>query len=244
MDAESLYVQLSRLIETMPPLEAQGPYLQETHLWLGRAVALVEESGNIIDASTIRTEIGKAIGASQPGMREAAAKQIIGHVFRAFARAEARAPANIHGAFIPAGNVFDALTVIGKVLNRATRDILIVDPYIDEKALTDFALLASEGVLIRLLTDQRGHKPTLRPGLERWRLQYGANRPLEVRLAAAGKLHDRLIMVDSAEVWILTQSLNAFATRSPASVARADNDSATLKINAFQEYWDNATQMT
>ena len=66
MDAESLYVQLSRLIETMPPLEAHGPYLQETHLWLGRAVALVEESGNIIDASTIRTEIGKAIGASQP----------------------------------------------------------------------------------------------------------------------------------------------------------------------------------
>jgi hypothetical protein len=69
----------------------------------------------------------------------------------------------------------------------------------DEKALTDFAPLAPEGVTIRLLSDQREHKPSLPPATERWKGQHGQKRPLEVRLAAPRTLHDRLIIIDAVE---------------------------------------------
>ena len=43
------------------------------------------------------------------------------------------------------------MAAIGKVLGTAKRDVLIVDPYADEKALTDFAPLAREGISVRML---------------------------------------------------------------------------------------------
>jgi hypothetical protein len=135
------------------------------------------------------------------------------------------------------------MAAIGKVLQTATRDVLIVDPYMDEKALTDFAPLTQETVAIRLLADQHSHKPTLRPAQQRWTSQYVASRPLSVRLALARVLHDRLIIVDEAQTWVLTQSLNAFAARSPAAVVRADDETSTLKQDAYSVIWDAATPL-
>ena len=116
-----------------------------------------------------------------------------------------------------------------------------VDAYMDAKALTDFAPLAAEGVLIRLLTDS---KYTARDALQapaaRWTRQYDRARPLEVRFTAPRLLHDRLIIVDGAQVWSLTQSLKDFAGRSPASVLRVDGDMARLKLEAYAEMWASA----
>jgi hypothetical protein len=53
-------------------------------------------------------------------------------------------------------------------------------------------------------------------------------------------LHDRLIIVDGAQVWVLTQSLNAFVVRSPATIVRVDGETAALKIKAYQDIWDKA----
>jgi hypothetical protein len=83
-------------------------------------------------------------------------------------------------------------------------------------------------------------KPTLRPAATRWVAQYGLNRPLQVKLAPARTLHDRLIAVDDSTVWVLTQSLNAFATRSPASIVRVDDQTAALKIAAYADVWPKA----
>jgi hypothetical protein len=53
IDPESLYVQLGRLVETMPDL-ARGPISAETNQWLGRAAALVEASGDVADFATLK----------------------------------------------------------------------------------------------------------------------------------------------------------------------------------------------
>jgi hypothetical protein len=154
-----------------------------------------------------------------------------------------QAPASVSGTFIPAGNEFDAMAAIAKVAERATSDLLVVDPYMDAKALTDFAPLAREGVRIRLLSDQHSHKPTLAPASERWRSQYKSTRPLEVRLTVPRTLHDRILITDGADVFVLTQSLNAIASRSPASIVRADAESAALKVAAYGGIWNAATPM-
>jgi hypothetical protein len=74
----------------------------------------------------------------------------------------------------------------------------------------------------------------LKPAAEHWRQQFGALRPLEVRLAPAKALHDRLIQVDGSTVWVLGQSFNGLATRAHTSLVRMDDpESAALKIAAY-----------
>jgi hypothetical protein len=44
----------------------------------------------------------------------------------------------------------------------------MVDPYMDSRALTDFAILAGEGKTVRLLAELTKLKPTLDPAIRAW----------------------------------------------------------------------------
>jgi len=241
IDPQALYLQIGRLLETTPDLSAY-PRPEETRRWLGRVYALVAETAdkNVIQALDLQiSRLDSNVAAIHEDAKEKV--QIILH--RALAIAELKAPAAVQGAFIPAGNAFDALAALGKVLATAKQDLLIVDPYMDEKVLTEFAALADEKVRLRLLADQQSVKGTLRPAAERWSQQYGVIRPLEVRLSAPRALHDRLIIVDRANAWILTQSFNAFASRSPASINRSEAEVASLKMPYYEDVWAKATSL-
>ena len=126
-----------------------------------------------------------------------------------------------------------------ELLQTANSDVLIVDPYMDETALTEFGAAVPAGVLLRLLADQNTHKPTLQSAATRWASQHGVNRPIQVRLAAHRTLHGRAIFIDQTTAWTLTQSLKDFAKRSPAEIVRAD-DIAALKIAAYEVIWAGA----
>jgi hypothetical protein len=238
MDPQALYVQLGRLIEAMPDL-MQHPQPVATTQWLARAFALVKIV-NPAEANEIKDGMYSLSSGGNTEISRIYTTSITQTLYRALAEAELRAPAAAQGAFISAGNAFDALAALGKVLGAAHQDLLIVDPYMDEKILTDFAALAGEKVGLRLLADQKSVKVTLKPASQRWSQQYGAQRPLEVRLSAPRALHDRLIIVDGAEAWILTQSFNGFAARSPASISRSDPDVVGLKIPYYESVWAGA----
>ena len=68
-------------------------------------------------------------------LREANAHTIAVIVHEALAKAELNAPATAQGSFIAAGSTFDAFAAVGKVLAEAKTDVLMVDPYADEKVL-------------------------------------------------------------------------------------------------------------
>lgn len=242
-ESEALYRQLGRLIETMPDL-TQAKLPQEVHLWVARAYALVKEVGNLADPALFTVAVNNL---GKPGIvtlayenRINAAHEITAIVYRAFAVAEMKAPAGVSGAFIPVGNSFDAFSALSKLLQAATKDVLIVDPYMDETALTEFGIAVPEGIALRLLSDQSSQKLTLAPAAKKWIAQHGANRPLAVRLAPPMTLHDRAIFIDQKTAWTLTQSLKDFAKRSPAEIVRAD-DTATLKIAAYESIWNSAS---
>jgi hypothetical protein len=236
LEPEALYMQLGELIAAMPdPLDAHSSDVQR---WLGRAVALLESASDLADTIEFKIQVGY-LGSSTQHFSAIRNIQLILH--RALARAELASPAHRHGSFVPAGEAFSAMAAIGKVVRSAAADCLIVDPYMDETALTDFAVLVAAGVRIRLLADASAHKASLPPAVSRWRTQYSTARPLDARLAAAGSLHDRLVILDDREVWVLTQSLNKFAARAPASIVRADVEVAAMKVSAYRALWAAAT---
>lgn len=238
-DHEILYRELGRLVETMPDL-TQAPLSADAHRWVGRAYALVSEVGNLADPaifSVTSNSLGN-VGRTQfdYDSRHKAAHEIQAIVYRALAVAEKNAPVGVGGAFIPVGNSFDAFAALSKVLSAATSDVLIIDPYLDETALTDFGCAVPEGVGLRLMADSASCKATLRPAAERWVQQHGSIRPLMARLAPPKALHDRAVFIDQTTAWTLTQSLKDFAKKSPAEIVRVD-DTAALKIAAYEDIW-------
>jgi hypothetical protein len=210
MDAESLYIQLGQLVAEMPNLSGPGPITPEINRWLGRAAQLVLETNNYAEYSIFNLSSNALDGAA----RAMSAQTIAATLYRALAFAEANAPTASRGGFIGPGAALDALQVVGKVLGEARVDVLIVDPYMDSKVFTDFAPMAPATAAVRLLADSFSTKPeAVRPAMTRWRTQFGATRPIEVRLSVPRALHDRLIFADRNKVWSLTQSLKDLAAR-------------------------------
>lgn len=242
LEPDRLYHELGFLLTQMPDLAAHEWHTPEGQRWLGRASALVEQSPNsALDAVAFNTVVDRlSRNALVPGHPEHV-QRITAILQRALARAELNASPAVQGAFIPVGEAFSAFAALSKILSGAQTDVMIVDPYADANLLTDFVVLVSEGVSIRLLADAAGAKPALAPAVHAWVQQYGVNRPLEAKLAPARSLHDRLIVIDGVEAWSLGQSFNALAARAPTSILRADHETAQLKIQAHTQIWHAAT---
>lgn len=235
---EELYARLGSLVAEMPDL-ANGPITPEIHQWLGRAAALVESTGDLANLIQLRVKAQSLNGV----LRANNAQAIAAIVHEALAKAELNAPAAVRGTFIAAGQTFTAFAAVGKVLGTATSDILMVDPYADEKVLTDYAVLAPDNVTVRLLAE--GHyKKSLKPAAEHWVRQFGTTRPLFVRLAPPKRLHDREILIDGNKAWSLGQSFNKLAERSLTALALMDAELGALKIAAYEDVWDASTPLS
>lgn len=238
-DAEKRYSEFGHLAASVPEFAYNTPD-RDAQIWLARVVARLEQSadpGDRIDAGFFKAACD---GLGSTVVHETSVQTIVLILHRALARAEARAPAAAQGAFLPAGDAFTALVAVGKVLGGAQASALIVDPYASENLLTEFAVLAPEGIAVRVLADKADCKPGLKPAAERWVAQYGGKRPLDVRLAAKKSLHDRLIAVDERHAWSVGQSFNALAQRAPTSLVRVDPETARMKIDAYDAIWQAA----
>lgn len=236
MSPEEIYTNLGQLLASAPNFRESDRLRPEETVWMAKAYALLTEASMVQEAVAVQFQM-EMLTDALPHLRSSYAGKLMGAVHRAMAVAELRAPTAVRGAFISAGNAFDAMAVVGRVLAEAATSARIVDPYMDEKALTDFALLAAPTAKIELLADSASVKPSLKPAVTRWQEQYSSDRSLEARLSAPRALHDRLIIIDGLKVYTLTQSLNAFAARSPASIVRLEGDAVPLKIAAYDSFW-------
>ncbi|MGX9576286.1 phosphatidylserine/phosphatidylglycerophosphate/cardiolipin synthase family protein [Mesorhizobium sp. f-mel] len=233
IDAQELYVRIGHHIEAMPArIELHSA---EKEIWVSQAVALVEAVGNIKDTLAIRD--AAEWYSAHPNIYANSFWLILQ---RALARAELAAPASSSGSFLPVGSAMDAMTAIGKVLKEARAKLLVVDPYLDETILTDFAPMSMEGVKLELLCDGATVKANLAPAVKRWTAQYAAKRPIEARSAGPRLLHDRLIVVDDTKGWTVSQSFKDLAARSPASITVTPPEVAKLKISAYADLWAGA----
>lgn len=233
IDSQELYVRIGRLIAEAPDLRRPSP---EHHAWVSKVVAVIEATGDLRDSKDVRD------AAEYFDVHPEIYYKSFGPLLqRALARAELAAPASATGAFIAAGSPMDAMTAVGKVFKAATTKLLVVDPYMDETILTDFAVMVGQGVELQLLSDAATAKPSLVPSVRRWSAQYGASRPVQARQTAPRMLHDRIIIADDSKVWDVTQSFKDFAARSPASIVAVPSDLANLKVAAYANIWTAAT---
>lgn len=241
---EALYIQLGQIITDMPDLKNHGWNTPEGQQWLGRATVLVEAAGDLTDALNFRVTVqGLSANPLVPG-HPASVQRITAILYQALARAEMLAPGASRNGFIPTGEPFTALSAVARVFGDATQSIFIIDPYADAGLLDDYVLQAREGLTIHVLADTQSVKAGLAPAMRRWNAQYAETRPLEIRLAPARSLHDRLIIIDGSTAWSIGQSFNALATRSPTALVKIDNETAGMKIAAYSGLWNDAAVLS
>lgn len=228
----SIFSDASNELKNLTPLEQQK--------WAGRVEALLKSRSEFIDANRFHTSF---MNYSRGYLKEYSWRVLMSVICTALASAELDAPASQSGSFIPAKSPLDALVAVSKVFEEATNELLIIDPYADQKLITDFLQSSRERVQIRILSDRASLKASLKPASERWIAQYGQVRPLEVRIASERSLHDRIIVVDKTTAWLVGQSFNALADRAPSSLVRADAETASLKMTAYHAIWDTAEHL-
>jgi len=237
--AKHWYSELGALIATAPDLSA-SPLPATALTWVGRINALLLEMGEILLASEFKSAFDYRAGTQMMSPASQAEKMRTA-LYLALGVAERRAPPAARGAYIPVGSAHDALVAMSAVLGTATTDVFIIDPYMSQIVLNDFALSMSEGVKLRLLS---GHKKTdanLEPALRAWRAQR-TTRPVDVRIAKQDALHDRVIILDG-NAWWLSQSFNALAKRSPATLQQFDAEIGTQKASYYETIWATAQPM-
>ena len=234
--AEALYLRLGGLIADTPDLKAEPT--PATHRWIAQVLMLIE-AGKLADSTSL-VHAKVASQHLQGPLADMNANTILAVAHQALAKAELQAPAELQGAFIAAGNSFDAFAAVGKALALATADVFIVDPFADAKLLTDYAVLAPDTVSVRVLAEATYSK-SLKPAAEHWRQQI--KQPLDVRLGASRSLHDRLILIDGRTAFVLGQSFKNLAARSHTSLVRMPPIAGKLKIEAYELIWSAATPL-
>lgn len=228
---EEIYLELGNLLQTKPDL-SNGIASEEAGRWVAQLTALIEETGDLGDAAELRaaSSVNSALSI----------QSILAVLYRALARAERKAPLAMRGAFIPTGGSYTAFSAVSKAIENTSNVAMFVDPYADHQILETFAVALPEGIEVRVLTDKKSVKPSLKPAVEKWVQQFGGKRPVEVRLAQPQTLHDRLILIDHSRVWGVGQSFKDLANKSSTSLILADPDLAMLKVSAYDQLWSDA----
>ena len=228
MDDSALYQAIGTALQNQPDVNNKD----EFYRWLGRAGAIVG-----IESTTFAAEL-QAAQTVYLGNNEWHLLQVANTVlYKAMALVELRLPVQQQSSFIQAGKELDGFASVAKVLKEATTEVWLVDPYMDETLLTNFAVLVDEAVSVRLLSDENYVYPAFEPAVRRFKTQFGTKRPLEARITPPRALHDRLIFLDGKEAFAVTQSFKDLAKRSHASILKVDAELAALKHPAYEDLW-------
>lgn len=231
-----LHALLAALIKEAPAFNNDGTLSEYEQKWLGRAHALLVEIGQpfVIPFQMARSKLGTI-------MENRA--EVLQPLHDAFYRIELLVPEESRGTFIPAGETWNGYAAIIKLIQTAKHNLLVVDPYLNSTIFTEFAPHSLIQMKSRFLTTKRPENDAgLQASSTKWASDEISQRhPVEVKYAPSGTLHDRLIIIDDKEVWLISQSFKDIAKRSPATVSKVDGEMSAMKTDHYERLWLDST---
>lgn len=236
---EQLLSLLQAAIREAPAFTYDGPMSEQERRWLGRVDAILEASGKIPALAAFRSarhSLGTILQSRD---------DLLMPLYDVLSAMELLVPASMQGAFIPPRDTWDGYSALVKLIQSECDDILIVDPYLNSDIYLYFAPHSAAKKGIRCLCHKMNQTfAGLQASAGKWASDsVSQQHPVEVRFAGDKSLHDRLIIIDGKEAWIITQSIKDIAKRSPASVTRAESELAKMKSDYYESLWANATPL-
>ena len=98
------------------------------------------------------------------------------------------------------GQVYDATSFMGQIMEKAGKEIILIDNYIDRSTL-DILSHKNGNVRIRIITSKEGNKTTEKE-IQTFRSQYG-----NLSIETTDKVHDRFLVLDGIEMYHIGASL-------------------------------------
>lgn len=230
MEKEELLGDLDDLLRTMPPRVDFYNNTEESHSWLGRAMAILSQwdKPREILAQTHLIKLQSSLaGVPDQGLN---GLLILLHQVRHDLMMQTTGPLSI---VVPASRVFDYFDEIRKIISVTEREILFVDPYLDAEFVSRYLAHIPTGVRIRLLAREK--IPTLLPAAQAFAKQNQA--VLEIR--SASNFHDRYVFVDGVECFHSGASFKDGGRTAPTTITQI-TDAFAAVLDTYEKIWQSA----
>ncbi|MGD8691370.1 MAG: hypothetical protein PVH66_02875 [Methyloceanibacter sp.] len=143
---EELYQRAGILLSDVPNFQRQGALSDVEDQWLAAAIAVIESASEIVPMPDVLeifdAKYAAKLVVSQTAnayLRAANARALVSLLRRVLGRLELQVQTEVVGAFVPAGDIDEAYRAVGDVLKTASKDVLLVDPFADEKIVNAYA---------------------------------------------------------------------------------------------------------
>ena len=137
----------------------------------------------------------------------------------------------IKGAYDP-GDEYAFYRDLSSIVAGATKDIFIVDAYVDEKVFNLYVDKVPANATVRVLSNKIG------ANVETVAKMYAKSRPLELRSSADA--HDRMIFIDQRG-WVIGQSIKDAARKKPTYLVELNGLAVGALRDAHNRIWVAAT---
>lgn len=110
----------------------------------------------------------------------------------------------ISEAFFPPNTEYDAYVAIRDILATATREIVVVDPYMGSSLLLRLRALEAPSLAVRFLTVEKNLKPdfSVEPATFRRQVSH-----IGIEVRTTGDFHDRFIAIDASAFYHIAASM-------------------------------------
>jgi len=130
----------------------------------------------------------------------------------------------------------DAYVGIRALLQRAEKDVVIVDPYVDQSILTLLSACIKPGMSIQLLTSKVPNDFSLEA--QKWIAQH-QGLLLEVRTTK--EFHDRFIVLDDTVCWHVGSSIKDAGQKAFMLSEMEDDNNRTALLTQLRKSWSSGT---
>jgi len=229
MTPRLLLEKINLLLGNPPPADSRISYQREHFEWLGKANALIE-------AWNPREMIGFKMATDWVAAnlnRSANLGKALATLHTAAASLEQALP-ELEGQVFGPGAVYDFFRALNELVASAQRTLLVIDPYMDAQVFDAYLSNCTQGVAIRLLASL--YAPSIGAAAVAFRQQHSSN--LEVRMTR--EIHDRLVIVDQSQCWVLGASIKDAADNKPTYLAPLPSELVAAKAALYEGVRANA----
>ena len=229
-----ILLKLVDLLDNTPDFPGTGTIAGESpqRQWISRTGALlkkVDPIGHVIKFEKVMNALGTS--------RVWAINQIKGQmmdaieVLRLDLELEGRSDI---GNVYEAGEVYKLFSDLKKIIGAASEGILVVDPYFNGKAFDDYLSTIGPGKTIKILASR--YVNDVQTYAAKHAQQYGTI--IEIRRSR--EPHDRLVIVDNSDCWVVGGSIKDAAVTSPTYLLPLQPELARRKLAMYSAMWDRA----
>jgi hypothetical protein len=131
-----------------------------------------------------------------------------------------------------AGDAYEFYLDLSSLMVAGTREVFIVDAYLDESVFNLYVDKVAAGTCVRMLTSNVGKNVIAIATL------YSKGKPLQLR--SSNGIHDRAVFIDGRG-WLFGQSLKDAAQKKPTTMIELSLSTLTLFRDAHERIWAAAT---